>query len=195
MKSCEYHEEQLSAWLDGELEREGQMELLDHLVFCESCRRFHAEARALDGLVAAVRTSADAPAPSVEIWERIQVAAERPAARRRAIPVWALRAAAVLVLAAGLGSVFWFGSNDGAERPAEAIVQLGEQAGQMTDARFVELTQEVLRAEPRYRTAMYHVMDQVMRDTDAHEASIEYDEQGEPAVEGSRADGLSRLPV
>jgi anti-sigma factor RsiW len=194
MKSCEYHEEQLSAWLDGELEREGQMELLDHLVFCESCRRFHAEARALDGLVAAVRAGADAPAPSVEIWERIQVAAERPT-RRRAIPAWALRAAAVLVLAAGLGSVFWFGSNDEAERPAEAIVQLGDQAGQMTDARFVELTQEVLRAEPRYRTAMYHVMDQVMRDTEAHEASIEYDEQGEPAVEGSRADGLSRLPV
>jgi anti-sigma factor RsiW len=194
MKSCEYHEEQLSAWLDGELEREGQMELLDHLVFCESCRRFHAEARALDGLVAAVRAGADAPAPSVEIWERIQVAAERPT-RRRAIPAWALRAAAVLVLAAGLGSVFWFGSNDEAERPAEAIVHLGDQAGQMTDARFVELTQEVLRAEPRYRTAMYHVMDQVMRDTEAHEASIEYDEQGEPAVEGSRADGLSRLPV
>ena len=194
MKSCEYHEEQLSAWLDGELEREGQMELLDHLVFCESCRRFHAEARALDGLVAAVRTGADAPAPSVEIWERIQVAAERPT-RRRAIPAWALRAAAVLVLAVGLGSVFWFGSNDEAVRPAEAIVHLGEQAGQMTDARFVELTQEVLRSEPRYRTAMYHVMDQVMRDTEAHEASIEYDEQGEPAVDGSRADGLSRLPV
>jgi len=194
MKSCEYHEEQLSAWLDGELDRDGQMDLLDHLVFCESCRRFHAEARALDGLVAAVRTNSDAEAPSAEIWQRIQVAAERPASRRK-IPVWALSAAAMLVLAVGLGSVFWFGSAGEAELPAEAIVQLGEASGKMTDARFVELTQEVLRADPRYRTAMYRVMDQVMRDTGEQEASIDYDEQGEPAAEGYRADGLSRLPV
>lgn len=194
MKSCEYHEEQLSAWLDGELERAGQMELLDHLVFCEPCRHFHAEARALDGLLAVARTPADAPAPSAEIWQRIQLAADRPASRR-AIPVWALRAAAVLVLSVGLGSVFWFGSIGEAERPAEAIVQLGEESGRMTDARFVELTQEVLRADPRYRTAMFHVMDQVRRDTADHEASVEYDEQGEPTVEGTRADGLSRLPV
>jgi hypothetical protein len=65
----------------------------------------------------------------------------------------------------------------------------------MTDARFVELAQEVLRADPRYRTAMFRVMDQVMRDTADHEASMEYDESGEPGVEGTRADGLSRLPV
>jgi hypothetical protein len=170
------------------------MELLDHLVFCESCRRFHAEARALDGLVAAVRTPAQDQAPSAEIWQRIQRAADRRPSRR-GIPAWALRAAAVLVLAVGLGSVFWFGSSEEAELPAEAIVHLGEQSGQMTDARFVELTQEVLRADPRYRTAMYHVMEQVMRDTADYEASIDYDEQGEPAAEGASADGLGRLPV
>jgi len=194
MKNCEYHEEQLSAWLDGELERAGQMEVLDHLVVCESCRRFHAEARALDGLVSVVRTPADAPAPSAEIWRRIQMAADRPAARR-AIPAWALRAAAVIVLAIGLGTVFWLGSTGDAVLPPEAIVQLGEESGRMTDARFVELTQEVLRADPRYRAAMYHVMDQVMRDTADQEVSIEYDEEGEPAVESTRADGLSRLPA
>ena len=147
MKSCEYYEEQLSAFLDGESARQDQMELLDHLVLCESCRRFHAESRALDALVAA---------PSAEIWQRIQSAAERP---------------------------------------AEAIVRLGEESGRMTDDRFVELTQEILRADPRYRTAMYHVMEQVMRDTADLEAAIDYDEPGEGPAEGGRADGSSRLPV
>ena len=104
-------------------------------------------------------------------------------------------AGTVVVLAAGLGSVFWFGSTDEARLPAEAVVELGEESGQMTDDRFLELTQEVLRADPRYRTAMYHVMEQVMRDTADYEASIEYDEQGEPAAEGAGADGLGRMPV
>jgi hypothetical protein len=220
MKDCEYHETQLSAWLDAELDRAGQMELLDHLVFCESCRRFHAKARMLDGLVAAVRAADDSDAPPAEIWTRIQQSADRQrpqqrsqrrpqqrprqrsqrrpsgrSGRRPVVPVWALRAAAVLVLAVGLGAVLWFGAPRLAEPPAEAIVELGTETGQMTDDRFVELTQELLRAGPRYRVAMFRVMEQVMRDTGEHEASIEYEERPDAAAEGSRADGAGRLPV
>ena len=43
----------------------------------------------------------------------------------------------------------------------------------MSDTRFVELTKELLRADQRYRTAMYQVMDQVLRDTSINEASRE----------------------
>jgi predicted anti-sigma-YlaC factor YlaD len=198
MSTCDYHEAQLSAWLDDELDRPGQLELLDHLVRCADCRRFHAEARALDALVAIVRRPAEADRPSPEVWQRIHRGSTNVAdagPTRRAIPAWALRAAAVMVLALGLGSLVWFGSRETAEKPAEAIVQLGEESGQMTDVRFVELTQEVLRADPRYRSAMFRVMQQVMRDTEDHEALVEYDDAPGGASDGAGESEARRMPV
>ena len=52
-------------------------------------------------------------------------------------------------------------------------IWLGEDAGSMTEDRFIELTKEVLRADRRYHVALYQVMDQVVRDTDVREASFE----------------------
>ena len=74
----------------------------------------------------------------------------------------------MLVLAVGLGSVFWFGSSRDAEPPPEAIVQLGEESGRMTDARFVELTREVLRSDRRYHSAMFQIMEQYGVETDLY---------------------------
>jgi hypothetical protein len=70
--------------------------------------------------------------------------------------------AAGLLVGLGLTMAVWKGGAV-APAPAEAEVRLGH--GEMNDARFVELTREVLQADRRYHDAMYDVMRQVVRDT------------------------------
>lgn len=170
MSDCNDHEVNLSSWLDGQLDRPGQVETLDHLVRCAACREFYRDARALDGMLASVREPADTVSPGPEVRRRIEQAV-RP--RRTG---WGttefLRVAAVLVISVGLGWFFWGGLN-GVTPSSEIDVQLGERAGRMSEQRFFELTTEVLQAEPRYHTVMYEVMEQVLRDTADDEASIE----------------------
>jgi hypothetical protein len=57
------------------------------------------------------------------------------------VPAWALRTAAGVVVVLGLGLALWNGGF--APPPRGADVVLGGN-DQMTDARFVELTKEVL---------------------------------------------------
>ncbi len=187
MKHCERQETLVSTWLDGQLdERSDQIECLDHLVRCAPCRRFYLDARALDGLVASVRTPADAAAPSPEVWKRVQWATSRARAdrSRRRLPAWALQAAAVLVIAAGLSVAAWRGGT-GAPAPAQAEVILGASAA-MTDARFIELTKEVLGANRRYHTAMRQIMEQVARDTAVPGEAAPEDDGAPPGELGPR---------
>ncbi len=111
MKNCETYESLVSAWLDDELDRPGQVEFLDHLVRCASCREFYLDARALDGLVGAVRTPAEATQPLPDVWQRIEreTRTDRSRSARRRIPAWALQAAAVLVVGVGLSVMVWSG--------------------------------------------------------------------------------------
>ncbi len=192
MKNCESYESLVSVWLDDELDRRGQVECLDHLMRCASCRGFNLDARALDGLVGAIRTPREATEPSPDVWKRIERATRKERARpaRRRIPAWALQAAAVIVVGVGLSFMVWSGRMLEAPLPEKAEVVLGENGGQMTDTRFVELTKEVLRAERHYHSAMLAVMGQVIRDTAAtREASdeglIEASENGEPGELGA----------
>ncbi len=189
MKNCESYESLVSVWLDDELDRPGQVECLDHLMRCASCRGFYLDARALDGLVGAIRRPTEATEPS-HVWKRIERATRKDRARpaRRRIPAWALQAAAVIVVGVGLSFMVWSGRMLEAPLPDQAEVVLGENSGQMTDTRFVELTMEVLRAERHYHSAMLEVMGQVVRDTaETREASdeglieaSENSESGEP---------------
>jgi len=166
MNHCEPFEILVSAWLDGALGRDEQIECVDHLVRCAACRRFYVDARALDGLVAAVRTPQSAAAPSPDAWQRVERAA-RPARRRP--PTWMLQAAAVVTLAVGLYVMTWSTGRGISPAPAGDDIVLGT-GGTMTDTRFIELTKEVLRAEPRYHTAMHQVLDQALRDSVPREA-------------------------
>ncbi len=195
MNDCERHETLLSTWLDGPLERGEQIEALDHLARCGSCRRFYAEARRLNGLIAAVRQPADAEAPPPHLWDRIErAAARRGAARVRGSRTWEWRAAAAILLAAGLGLLVWQGPFTPAPRTDGLEVRLGESAGRMTEARFFELTREVLSADGRYHTALHAILEQVMKDTTASEAS---DEGMVPRDEGRAADpdAAGRIPA
>ena len=167
MKKCESYESLVSAWLDGQLDRAEQVEGLDHLVRCESCRAFYLDARALDGLLGTLRTPAVATEPSPDVWKRIEWATRkrRSGSARRRIPAWALQAAAVVVLGVGLSFMVWSGRMLEAPLPEQAEVVLGENRGQMTEKRFVELAKEVLRADGQYHSAMLEIMGQVVRDT------------------------------
>ena len=62
----------------------------------------------------------------------------------------------------------------------------------MSDARFVELTAEVLRADRRYREAFYEVMRQVERDTSDDEGSADIHRPAEEAREERPAPETSR---
>ncbi len=192
MKNCESYESLVSVWLDDELDRPGQVECLDHLMRCASCRGFYLDARALDGLVGAIRTPTEATEPSPGVWKRIERATRKDRARpaRRRIPAWALQTAAVIVLGVGLSFMVWSGRMLEAPLPEQAEVVLGENGGQMTDTRFVELTKEVLRADWHYHSAMLAVMGQVIRDTAvtreaSDEGLIEASENGDPGELGA----------
>jgi len=186
MNRCEHFETLVSAWLDRALERDEQVECVDHLVRCRSCRRFYVDARALDGLVAAVRTPDSAVAPSPATWQRVERAA-RPARRRP--PTWMLQAAAVATLAVGLYLATWSTGRAIPSATEQDDVILGG-GGTMTDTRFVELTKEVLGAEPRYHAAMHQVLDQALRDAVPPEASA--GDVAAPAFERTRQEPESR---
>jgi hypothetical protein len=198
MKHCERFEEHLSAWLDDELERADQVEWIDHLVRCSACREFTIQARSLDGLIATVRPPRDAVEPSPDLWNKIQsttTAASIAPAPASSLWYAGLRAAAVLVLSVGLGALFMSGpetANTGYD-PAE--IRLGENSGGMDDSRFMQLTTEVLRADPRYHDALYKVMEQVVRETGSRETSSEYFVSDDEGDEPTMAELVNRNPV
>jgi hypothetical protein len=177
MNGCERYEMLVSAWVDGELGSPDGLELTDHLVRCSACREFYREVRALDGLVAGLAPGSEAVPPGA--WERIRVAAGRQGkVLRFAPPTWALRLAAVLVIGVGVGFLLWGRGTSRVDvasavaSPGEIQLELGEDGNRMSEARFIELTAEVLRADQRFRRAMYEVMEQVIDDTRGVETSL-----------------------
>jgi hypothetical protein len=174
MSGCELHEVNISALLDGELEPQALLPLLDHLGSCPRCRAFYEDARELGRLAAALPVSETAPAPHAPAAAAPPPARERagtvaPAARgawRRLFqpPVWAWGAAALLLLAIGFaGGHLAHGLPELSAPPSDAPVEitLGEDRGVMDQERFVALTIELLRADPRYHREMLQVLQQV----------------------------------
>ena len=165
--TCEAVQASLSALLDGELDALEFAPVVDHLVDCADCRRFHEQARSLDGLVAtAAGIGRDTPPAPEAVWDRI-VAEPAPQARRswsRSWPAWASAAAASLVLGLGLAFVAFDGQaarspglpDSGGSETEETVLIAGR--GAMTEARFVELARELLQADRRYHRAMYEVI-------------------------------------
>jgi len=185
MKNCDHCEILVSAWHDGELDRPGQVEMLDHLVRCAGCRDFYLAARGLAGLVAAVRSPAAAERPSPEIWRRIERSAvpgeaapkprgAGPRAWRFPVPAWAAAAAAAAVLLVIFGPPLVRNRiSPAAPAPTGGEIRLGGNPAGMDDARFVELTKTVLGADRKYREAFYEVMKQVVRDTQGSQPAMD----------------------
>lgn len=180
MRDCEQYEILISAWHDSELDRSGQVEMLDHLVRCSGCREFFLGARRLAGLVAAVHASAAEASPSPEIWRRIEQSAppKRPGRLLAAgswkrwfpAPAWgaaAAVAALLVIFSSNLGKV----RNPSNPQTFPTEIRLGGNPDGMDDERFVELTRQVLGADKKYRTAFYEIMRQVVEDTQGTEPS------------------------
>ena len=163
MSDCERHQETLSAFIDGEAAPAEALPALDHLLRCAACRGFYDRARALQRRLAA---SAE-PAPAA-VWERIVAGAAGAPARAgsaaAALRSWAPRLAAAFVLGVAAWSGYALGGGPApglqglarAEAAAQVEVQVG--AGGMNDARFLDLTLEILRADRRYHDKLLEVL-------------------------------------
>jgi predicted anti-sigma-YlaC factor YlaD len=163
MKDCERMEVLVSALLDGEVEAGEQREALDHLLACPACRRFYAEASALQARLDLLPPG-ELPAAAPHRW--------RLAGGGRA---WLQAAALVGMLALGLGlGARWGGRAQvlpELPREGESIrLALGSDAGAMDDREFVALTLRLLRAEPRYHRELAAILARLAPALDAGEA-------------------------
>ncbi len=181
MSSCEAFEIELSAWVDGELTAVESKAVVDHLAMCRSCRDFYLAIRGLDAAVGELGAAREADLPP-ELWARIERSSREPAReqvfattapRRREWAKWALKAAAVVVAAAGLlaliRDVVVPRSNDG----RVVTIRVASNPSGMSDDRFLTLAGELLRADPRYHEAMRDLLGEVRRMRPTVEGSLD----------------------
>lgn len=157
MKSCELHELQISALLDGEADLHEQVAVTEHLLECDDCRRFFQDAREFQGQLD------DLPLDAA--LDRGAPAAPRHF-RRNGLPGWAQAAAMLTLLALGIALGVGIRSE---ELPPERVampsgeetidVRLASDSGSMNDAEFLGLALDLLRADGRYQRKMYEILD------------------------------------
>ena len=180
----ESYEADLSALLDGELPRAELLPTLDYLVRSRRARDFYTRSRGLSGLLEASETKPGPTEPEAAppLWPQIRRRAGlggKILAFPERLPAWTWRAAAVLVLAMGLWSLGgWLpelttGPNASLDAVRVVQVSLGDEAGKMTDERFVDLTTEILRSDDHYRAKMLEIMSQVADTSTAVEATTQ----------------------
>jgi hypothetical protein len=191
MNACERYEMEISALLDGESTPAGAIEVLDHVTRCPSCRHFYQEARAfhecVGGLSAPSPTDSDLPVV-VSGSGTIRAPGHGRVLRLvMATPRWTWPLAAALVLALG-----WWGARGLAGRTdlpmgtdIPLTIQLGGDPEGMNDARFVELTRELLQADQGYRRMMLGLLSALDHGEDETEGAPRY---AVHQVEGSEGD-------
>lgn len=138
--------------LDDEIDHDELLRLLDAMADDPDARRFWREARAAQAMIA--RAGASVPTD--------RSARPQPAPRRsrRGLAVAAVGVAAAIVV--GLGLVRMRAVDPGPGTTTTAYdVRLGENAGAMSDERFVDLAVELLRSDERYRDEMFALLDEV----------------------------------
>lgn len=202
-------EADLSALVDGELETERLLEVVDRLLDEPAAQRFYRRARALSGMVEAVDAAVRTEAPP-EVWRRIAGAvapntgseeATEPQPRnggawrtreRRTfgahLPGWAAFAVAAALLVAVLATGWLLRRDTGSLREpaqaADAIASVDVGQGNMTDSRFVQIATELLSADRHYRREMVDIIQTVEADLPAEMGSSE-DERPNEGVERS----------
>jgi hypothetical protein len=162
---------ELSALLDGELDREQRVAILDRLATRGECRQIYLEMRKMEEVVRSAELPGTLPG---RLWRAVQRRAGHHGPGQGAaawswlrpvpIPAWALGAAAVLLLTLVVWGNVSTLPEPGARRlqPGVTIqVGLGSDEAGMDDERFVELTTELLRGDRRYHRKMLEVMQEV----------------------------------
>ncbi len=172
MNACEHHELEISALLDGESTPAGAIAVLDHVTRCPSCRLFYREARTFQECIGGLSAplSAGTAPPVATPGSGKPPAPGRGRGRRpiRSVPRWSWPLAAALVIALG-----WWISGElvGRRAPSAAAsapmtIQLGSDPEAMSDARFLELTRELLQADQGYRRMMLGLLSALDRGED-----------------------------
>ncbi len=159
MRQCNDYEIELSALLDGESDPATALMLVEHVASCSSCGSFVRELRSAQELVDLLPVDAKtAPEPTVVL------PIERKHRRLLGLrPQWAVGFAAAAILIVSL----WFGSDLEPQaglndlRGGELVIRLEENKGRMSDERFIALVSELLRADRRYQSEMYAVLDEI----------------------------------
>lgn len=173
MSHCEFFEIQISALIDGELSPAELRPLMDHVIECESCRQFYAEAQTLQKLADNLMLATALEITPVAVMEEPQTSRFSLSVFPTA-PQWAWGAAAAVILAIGLTAAQVIPDPTGLFRPTVAnaqIITLEAEAGNMDNARFVELTTELLQADKQYHRMMFDLLDQIRRSEFINESS------------------------
>lgn len=168
MNHCEQYQMHISSLIDGELERRGYLELMEHVLGCPRCTRFFRDARQLQKLI-------DETAPDLQPARESGVETDEPLERRSSghkrwarlfpIPAWGWAAAVVFTAAATLWQVL---PDHGppktahvapeGSRDADLTIVLERDPDQMTEDRFLSLTVELLQSDERYQMKMAEVL-------------------------------------
>ncbi|MBZ0264740.1 zf-HC2 domain-containing protein [bacterium] len=195
---CENFEVNISALMDNELTGKELLQTLDHIVGCESCRKFYTECRSLESLIQNkpnLENVEEIVLPE-QLWDSIVEKASRKKTRIFHFPgspqIWAV--AAMLFLAVGL----WVGGvlklpNINPERHGDVVeLRLEENKGKMTEDRFIELTTELLKADRSYHRKMLEVMETVNRNDVVVEGSLDPGAQEDARTSEPQRNRLSR---
>jgi anti-sigma factor RsiW len=102
---CRIVEEQISAYIDGELPASEIAEVQHHLESCPACRSLAEQERGARTLLRARRNTLRAPAPEA-IWQRVQEGLDQAEAQRRRHRRWFAVAASLALLAIGVGAFY-----------------------------------------------------------------------------------------
>ncbi|MCP4897521.1 MAG: hypothetical protein GY906_11165 [bacterium] len=178
MKELEMMEIQVSALIDGELSRSAVLSVIDNLLEDGESRLFYRRARHLDLAIESTRDTDHGA--SGELWRKIEEAAGRDnespkfvwVAPNRHLSRWLLRAAAAAVIVIGMWSVSTI-VLPSSEPGNIAEIIAGSAPNSMDDERFIELTTELLQADPRYHHAMYEIVDAVSRHAIPREGMVD----------------------
>ncbi len=175
----------LSTLLDGELASSELLNSIDRLLDSPAGQEFYRRNRRLGHALGSLRDQAEPPdEPPKDLWRRISAASKGQFGRRRwSASEWLPRLAAAFLLVFGLWAVVGTSqlSRPLLDHSGALELVLGEDRGQMTESRFVEIATELLKADHRYHREMLSVMQAVAEDSAAGRDS---DTVGEPA--GSR---------
>ena len=159
MNICEQYQINLSALMDGELASEELANTIRHLAACDACMK---EFETFQALQKRVNHEVKTPSVPARVWKLVsrETGAVPPAVSRRFNPmvVRTLRLAAVIIICFGLGytlskPVFHLQKTD----PRTPIV-LASSPGSMSEERFLEMTRELLSADPAYHRKMYLIL-------------------------------------
>ncbi|MDK9699208.1 MAG: hypothetical protein OEM52_03525 [bacterium] len=196
MESQEDWEANVSALLDGELPPEMIKPTLDRLMTDNSLQQFYSEAGKLQALVSGFVEKQSKQALPAGLWDKIERQSTRRAPR---IERWFPKPARLLVAASILLIVGVFAGHyakrELVKTGTEAqpiMVRLGENSGQMTEDRFIELTTELLRADRRYHRKMLEVMQAVASPVPTQPEGMPQSERFEGGSGGSMMTAISR---